>query len=185
MVGANANSADSSRRVEELKLRFSRLFMLLLRQLARCSQGVHGRLARSYTTAKAEVDELGIPLRSTWSVNTLLSSYPSPKLAPETLKKLYQLSALVPPEQGSPEHVKVTRDLEEMIRLVEAVKLVDTNGTTVETGLEREDMDRKLYGNPDEQRAQEVHGQALLKLASRTVNGYYVVEADRTRSSEA
>ncbi|KAH6915171.1 hypothetical protein BKA70DRAFT_568268 [Coprinopsis sp. MPI-PUGE-AT-0042] len=159
--------------------------MLLLRQLARCSRGVNRRFARSYTTAKVQTDELGIPLKSTWSVNTLLSSYPSPKIAPETLKKLYQLSALVPPEEGSPEHAKVTRDLEEMVRLVEAVKLVDTKGTTVEAGIEREDMDRKLFGNPDEQRAKEVHGQELLKLASRTVNGYYVVEADRTRGGEA
>lgn len=123
-----------------------------------------------------------MPIKPTWSVHELLSSYPSPKLPSETLKKLYTLSALVPPAEGTPEHAKITRELEEMIRLVEAVRLVDTEWVVVAGRGEVKDMDRKHYGNPEDVR-EDGYGKELLKHAARTVDGYYVVEADRTRRS--
>ncbi|RXW25826.1 hypothetical protein EST38_g42 [Candolleomyces aberdarensis] len=121
-----------------------------------------------------------MPLKPTWSVHELLSSYPSPKLPAETLDKLYKLSALVPPKEGTAEHAKVTKQLEEMIRLVEAVKLVDTEGVVVSGRGEKEDMDRKYYGNPEDV-GKDGYGQELLKHAARTAGEFYVVEADRTR----
>ncbi|EAU84607.1 hypothetical protein CC1G_00126 [Coprinopsis cinerea okayama7 len=162
--------------------------MLCLRQLPRCTHNLRIRVAlsRQLSAKPAQTDELGIPLKPTWSVHAFLSSYPSPKIAPETLKKLYDLSALVPPKEGTEAHAKVTKELEEMIRLVEAVKLVNTDGVKVQAGLEGEDLDRKLYGNPEEQRA--LHGEQgreLLKHASWTVGEDYVVESDRTRGTSA
>ncbi|PAV20512.1 hypothetical protein PNOK_0313900 [Pyrrhoderma noxium] len=41
--------------------------------------------------------------------------------------KLHDLSALIPPEEGTEAHEELKNELEEMMRLVEAVKLVDTN----------------------------------------------------------
>lgn len=98
------------------------------------------------------------------------------------MKKLYTLSALVPPAEGTPEHAKVTSELEEMIRLVEAVRLVDTEGVAVAGRGEVENMDRKHFGNPEDVR-KDGYGQELLKHAARMVDGYYVVEADRTHRS--
>ncbi|KZS98098.1 hypothetical protein SISNIDRAFT_481960 [Sistotremastrum niveocremeum HHB9708] len=76
---------------------------------------------------EVEVDELGVPVRPTWSVNELLSSYPKPTLSDEKFKRLHELSALVPPQEGTPEHAELKSRMEELIRLVEAVKLVDTS----------------------------------------------------------
>ncbi|KAF6762790.1 hypothetical protein DFP72DRAFT_567377 [Ephemerocybe angulata] len=159
--------------------------MLSLRPLSRISpKGPICRYKHSSTPRLVETDSLGMPLKPTWSVHELLSSYPSPKLPPDTLRKLYTLSALVPPEAGTPEHAKVTKELEEMVRLVEAVRLVTTQGVVVAGRGEKEDMDRKHYGNPDDDR-EDGYGQELLQHAARTVDGYYVVETDRTRRTSS
>ena len=156
--------------------------MLYLRRLPRCSITPH-RVRWWSSTKPIETDQFGIPVKPTWSVNTLLSSYPSPTIAPETLKKLYNLSAFVAPKEGTPEHAKITRELEEMVRMVEAVKLVDTEGTVVAAQAGEEDLDRALYGNPDVARnGDEENGRDLLKHATRTAGEYYVVEADRMRA---
>nr|GAT53847.1 predicted protein [Mycena chlorophos] len=83
---------------------------------------------RVLSSLSHSVDAAGIPSRPTWSVNELLASYPRPTLPPSALKRLHDLSALVPPEENSPEYIKLKTELEELIRLVEAVKLVDTTG---------------------------------------------------------
>ncbi|KDQ64905.1 hypothetical protein JAAARDRAFT_28557 [Jaapia argillacea MUCL 33604] len=139
--------------------------------------------------SQSEVDDCGIPLHPTWSVHDLISSYPKPSLQPSTLKKLHQLSALITPEEGSPEHQKLTEEMEDLIKLVEAVKLVDTEklGQSSEgnegwsvpdgriwaegTGIE---LDRVSRDEGDG-----VSGQALLKHAAKSGDGMYVVEADR------
>jgi len=144
------------------------------------------RLYSAPKPQKVETDDLAIPLTPTWSVHALLSSYPSPQLSSATLKKLYKLSALEGPAVGTPEYDKVKNELEEMIRMVEAVKLVDTTAVTstdryAAIGVE-EDADRKLYGNPDVQRDQIKQGTQLLEHAARTEGHFYVVETDRTRT---
>ncbi|KAJ3539720.1 hypothetical protein NMY22_g4611 [Coprinellus aureogranulatus] len=157
--------------------------MLLFRRLPQCSyRTLLYRSAHTSRPRMVETDPLGMPVKPTWSVHELLSSYPSPKLPPETLKKLHVLSALAPPAEGTPEHAQITKELEEMIRLVEAVRLVDTEGVVVAGRGEVEDMDRKHYGNPEDVR-KDGYGQELLRHAAKTVNEYYVVEADRTRRS--
>src|SRR6266545_309969 len=97
---------------------------------------------KSSSHPSTPADSCGIPLVPSWSVNELLSSYPSPTLPNETIKKLYELSALIPPEQDTPRYKTVKKDLEEIIRLVEAVRLVDTAGVSVQGRKEREDADR-------------------------------------------
>ena len=78
-----------------------------------------------------ETDSHAIPTRPTWSVNELLSSYPKPQISPATLKHLHELSALIPPEEGTPEHAKLTAEMENLVKLVEAVKLVDVGESSV------------------------------------------------------
>ncbi|KAF8915848.1 hypothetical protein CPB85DRAFT_1387283 [Mucidula mucida] len=94
------------------------------------------RLARLKSTLAAAVDECGVPLRPTWSVNELLSSYPKPILSDDALVRLHQLSALIPPKEGSSEFRKLKAEMEDLVKLVEAVKLVNTNGVQVGQGLE-------------------------------------------------
>ncbi|TRM68432.1 hypothetical protein BD626DRAFT_481723 [Schizophyllum amplum] len=127
------------------------------------------------TSGLAEVDSLGIPLKPTWSVHALLSSYPKPTISDAALRRLHDLSALVPPEEGTEEHKRIKHELEELVRLVEAVKLVDTTGVQV---AERPDTsgDGNVGVLPGE-----VEGRDLLKHAERTEDGFYVVEADRRR----
>ncbi|KAG6833834.1 hypothetical protein H0H87_011768 [Tephrocybe sp. NHM501043] len=127
---------------------------------------------RSYSV-KHETDECGIPLEPTWSVHDLLSSYPKPTLSSATLTRLHELSALVHPQEGSHEHEKLKREMEELIKLVDAVKLVDTRGVRPTS-----------FELPDEQSPgfdDEPSGQSLLKNAARTKDGFYVVDSDRKR----
>ena len=136
----------------------------------------------------AEVDQTGIPLKPTWSVNELLSSYPRPTISPSTLKRLHELSALIPPAESTPEHTKLTREMEELVRLVEAVKLVDVSGVTEEGSVpdgriwasgEGILLDAEAFATSGDANAAE--GRALLTHASRTMDGLYVVEADKPR----
>ncbi|KAF8211436.1 hypothetical protein K438DRAFT_1425502, partial [Mycena galopus ATCC 62051] len=124
-----------------------------------------------------ETDSCGIPLRPTWSVNELLSSYPTPSLAPETLKHLHTLSALIPPKEGTTGYRKLKTELEELIRLVEAVKMVDTEGVGV---FERDDPSKQAAAELDvEHKLSPDSGRPLLKHAARTRDGFYIVDADK------
>jgi hypothetical protein len=131
-----------------------------------------------------ETDECGIPRRPTWSVGALLSSYPKPSIAPDTLKRLHSLSALIPPEEGSPEHAQLTREMEDLVSLVEAVRLVDVD--PAEAAAAGPVPDGRIWAKgagmqlDHGQDRESVDGRALLQHAERTASGLYVVEADRT-----
>jgi hypothetical protein len=135
----------------------------------------------------AVVDDLGVPLRATWSVRKLLSTYPAPELSDDTLTRLHRLSALNPPESGSREREALRLELQELLCLVEAVKLVDTStlgGAGPEhavipdsriwaegRGMDLQDVDAKHIDDS------EARGEALLRHASKQVDGQYVVES--------
>ncbi|KAI0723038.1 hypothetical protein C8Q76DRAFT_794020 [Earliella scabrosa] len=136
----------------------------------------------------AAVDTTGIPLKPTWSVNELLSSYPRPSISPHTLQRLHELSALLPPTEGTPEHVKLTQEIEELVKLVEAVKLVDVSQVAEDDSV----PDGRIWASGEGVRlddeafaragADAVDGRSLLTHASRTTDGLYVVETDKLRN---
>ncbi|KLO15762.1 hypothetical protein SCHPADRAFT_902134 [Schizopora paradoxa] len=137
----------------------------------------------------SDLDDV-IPREPTWSIHELISSYPRPQISSDTLKKLHELSALVPPEEGTPEHTRIRRELEEMVRLVEAVKLVDTSSVQREDGaipdgrIWPEGVGMVLTKNGAEKEFDGEDGEVgvdLLKYASTTKNGLYIVEADRRK----
>ncbi|ESK88026.1 hypothetical protein Moror_10797 [Moniliophthora roreri MCA 2997] len=142
---------------------------------------IAGKLSSySKTTPKFEVDAYGIPAMPTWSVNDLLASYPKPTLSSSTLTKLHDLAALSPPEEGSQEHKRLKGELEELIRLVEAVKLVDTSDVQYEHWGPEMDIEAiNEFALEEEEKV----GRDLLEYAERTQDGFYVVEADRRRNS--
>ena len=128
---------------------------------------------QSSHSIKHEVDSCGIPVQPTWSVHQLIDSYEAPKLSSAAIDRLYELSALAPPKKHTLEYEKVKKDLEDVVKLVEAVKQVNTNGVSLTGRGEKEDGDRTQQ-NP--QFGGE-HGQTLLKYAARTENGLYAVDA--------
>jgi hypothetical protein len=96
---------------------------------------------------------------------------------------LHELSALLPPEEGTPEYVKLKHELEELIKLVEATKLIKLeeagnigipDGRVIAEG-SGIPLDRAPRGDGD------VRGRDLLSYASCSVNGMYVIETDRSR----
>ncbi|KAF9495742.1 hypothetical protein BDN71DRAFT_1447191 [Pleurotus eryngii] len=123
-----------------------------------------------------ETDSLGIPLRPTWSVNDLLSSYPTPSVNRAELEQLHQLSALKMPEKDSGEYHKLKSDLEEFVRLVEAVKLVDTEG--VELAEAVVSADTPPEGDLEETQEHTPRGRELLEYAHRVKEEFYVVDTD-------
>lgn len=139
----------------------------------------NGTLARRFIHTNH--DACGIPLEPTWSVDKLLSSYTKPTLSSTTLIRLHELSALIPPSEGTPEHNALKQEMEEFIRLVEAVKLVDTKGVhpAAHRNEENKDGQPSYCESPSAQK--ELSGRDLLKHASRTLNGFYVVDSDRKR----
>jgi Asp-tRNA(Asn)/Glu-tRNA(Gln) amidotransferase C subunit len=86
------------------------------------------------------------------------------------------LSALAPPKHTL-QYEKVRKELEDMVKLVEAVKQVNTDGVSLTGRGEKEDEDRIQQNSQPEGE----HGQALLKYAARTKNGLYVLDAERKR----
>lgn len=145
------------------------------------------------SVAKLNAEETSVvPEKPTWSVHDLLSSYPRPSISPATLKKLHELSALLPPEEGTEAHIRMRQELEELVRLVEAVKLVDTSDVGEAVGDEGipdgrvwpDDQGMVLSSNTREVEFEDKEGETgteLLKHAAVTKNGLYVVEADRRK----
>lgn len=137
---------------------------------------------RAFSNIKHETDAYGIPVRPTWSVNKLLSSYPKPTLSSTTLTRLHELSALIPPAEGTQEHVKLKQEMEDLIKLVEAVKLVDTASVQINEQHRVEDLrEQQLKQRIFKNHEQEASGEALLQHATRTSDGFYVVDADKKR----
>ncbi|KAF8843167.1 hypothetical protein BDN67DRAFT_964817 [Paxillus ammoniavirescens] len=143
------------------------------------------RTLRTLTSSRGvETDACGIPLKPTWSVRELLSSYPSPSISSATLKRLHELSALVPPTEGTPEYDLMKKELEELVRLVEAVKFIKAEDSAVGSI-----PDGRIWAEGSgipltkvvDAKNDEVHGRELLKHASRTIDGMYIVETDRKR----
>ena len=134
-----------------------------------------------------ETDEYGIPIRPTWSVDELLSSYPKPTISPATLKHLHTLSALIPPEEGSPEHAKLTEEMQDLIKLVEAVKLVNTDSVDDGNGVpdgriwaSGMGIDLDAESTPADEN--EVQGRSLLKYAKNlSPEGLYLIDSDRSK----
>ena len=144
------------------------------------------RTTRTYRDSGVNhaTDSCGIPVQPTWSVNTLLSSYLTPTISSATLSRLHDLSALIPPADGTQEHSILKREMEDLVKLVEAVRLVDTKDVNL-SGLRDES-----HWNGDKQRynkrllkstEQDESGRNLLRHASRTSNSFYVVDANRKR----
>ena len=134
-----------------------------------------------------ETDENGIPIRPTWSVNELLSSYPRPTISPATLKHLHTLSALIPPEEGSPEHAKLTEEMRDLVKLVEAVKLVNTDSVDDGSGVPdgriwAEGTGIDLEAEPIPVDENEVQGRDLLKYSKAvSPEGLYLIDSDRSK----
>ena len=140
-------------------------------------------------SADATAADDPIPSQPTWSVYELVSSYLRPSIPSSTFNKLHDLSALIPPKGGTKEHATLKHELEEMVRLVDAVRLVDTSSVASEDGsipdgrVRDEGEGMKLTSNTRDVEFEDEteSGTELLKHASRTKNGYYVVEAERRR----
>lgn len=105
---------------------------------------------------------------------------------------MYELSALVPPLEGTTEHTQITAEMEDLVKLVEAVKMVEIGSQ--ETG-------EDIHGVPDGRiwaqgegillekqpvlaEDEESHGRALLAHAQRTENGLYVVPKGSRRTAQ-
>ena len=134
-------------------------------------------LAR-YNSTKSDI----FPEHPTWSVKDLLSSYPKPTLSSATLNRLHQAAALIPPAQGTPEHDLLKEEMEELVRLVEAVKLVDTSGVELRGWKNRDDLNQVDLTVGQSTAVEETEG-SLMQHAARSVDGMYVVDADKPRTS--
>lgn len=153
------------------------MFPRSLVMIARCRWA--GALVQ---TRRVATDACGIPLRPTWSIRELISSYPTPSLSPVTFQRLHELSALIPPAQGTHEYDTTKKELDELVRLVEAVKLVNVDlpiNSSIEDGrIWAEDTGISLT---KESFDEEVQSSDLLRHANRTLEGMYVVETGRER----
>ncbi|KAG8763358.1 hypothetical protein FRC11_004379 [Ceratobasidium sp. 423] len=152
-----------------------------------------GSSCRQKAKANVTVDDLSVPLKATWSVGQLLSTYPAPELSDGTFTRLHRLAALDPPDSTSPDKGVLKVELQELLRLIEAVKLVNTSSLdeTKQPGL----LDSRIWAEgrgmdldaPTANHLGEAHGEALLKHAKKHIDGQYVVEtaARATRGARA
>jgi hypothetical protein len=91
------------------------------------------------------MNEDGVPLSATWSVRELLDSYSPPSLDDPTFEKIHRLSALVPPDRGTQEREVLRKELQELVRLVNAVRVAE-----VPQGKEGQIPDGRIYPIPQE-----------------------------------
>ncbi|KAI0047300.1 hypothetical protein FA95DRAFT_1582714 [Auriscalpium vulgare] len=143
---------------------------------------------RSILSAATQINDLAIPLKPTWSVDKLLSSYPRPTIPSPTLERLHRLSSLRPPETGTKEHQLLSGELEDLVKLVEAVKIADVGAAEPALGNELV-PDGRIW--PDhagielgersagEVPAETLESQQLLSHATRTENGLYSITSGR------
>ncbi|CAE6458621.1 unnamed protein product, partial [Rhizoctonia solani] len=137
---------------------------------------------RHKASSGTSVDDLPVPLQATWSVGELLSTYPAPELSDETFARLHRLSALNAPGSTSSDKNTMKLELQELLRLVEAVKLVDTS--SLDGVNQQELLDSRIWAEgqgidfdaPAANHLSEVHGDDLLKHAKTHVDGQYMVE---------
>ena len=97
------------------------------------------------------------------------------------------LSALIPPEEGSPENAKLTEEIQDLVKLVEAIKLVGTESV----GDENDIPDGRIWAEgigigldaesiPVDN--DEVQGCDLLKYAKIvSLEGLYLIDFDRSK----
>lgn len=71
------------------------------------------------------INEFGVPVNPTWSVRELLDSYPPPTIEDATFEKIHRLSALVPPKEGTDERRVLKKELEDLVKLVNAVRMAE------------------------------------------------------------
>ncbi|KAH9007025.1 hypothetical protein EDB86DRAFT_2841576 [Lactarius hatsudake] len=136
-----------------------------------------------------ETDDCAIPLKPTWSVDDLLSSYPRPTISSPALDRLHVLSALIPPEEGTPKHAKLIRELEDLVKLVESVRLFNVPTSThvvadarvwaENTGIDLQDVPSRTHDR------EALDSAELLSRASRTENGLYVMHSDRVTTKKS
>jgi Asp-tRNA(Asn)/Glu-tRNA(Gln) amidotransferase C subunit len=128
---------------------------------------------------------VGVPVHPTWSVDKLLSTYSKPVITPSTLKHLHELSALIPPDEGTEAHARLTSEMENLVKLVEAVKLVnvDTDSHVIPDGrIWAEGAGIDLSEDIVEGVEDEINGRELLRYAQRTSSeGLYLVDSDRPK----
>jgi Asp-tRNA(Asn)/Glu-tRNA(Gln) amidotransferase C subunit len=150
----------------------------VLKQVSNTRTSYFNYPTRAVSYAKRETDSCGIPLKPTWSVNELLESYPKPAISPATFKRLHELSALIPPEQGTAEHDNLKEELEDLIKLVEAVRLVkfDEEGGVPDGRVWADGAGIPLT---EVKEGEMKDGRRLLQHAAHTADGFYLVEVDR------
>ena len=91
---------------------------------------------RRYSATKQLLpcDSLSIPLRPSWSVHELLGRYPAPSVDANALTRLHKIAALDPPPGDSPQFKAIKEELEQLVKLVEAVKLVPQSSNSYRAG---------------------------------------------------
>lgn len=120
------------------------------------------------------VDEYGVPTSPSWSVRQLLKDYPAPTLSNATFEKLHKLSALNPPSDPD-ERESLRRQLEELIKMVNAVRIAPLPDDRGDGKIEDARIWPEDYGIDLERTFQppgedEPHGRELL-AHSRVSNG--------------
>lgn len=146
----------------------------------------------SVQQTEVPVDGDGIPLAATYSFTAFLSSLPSPQLTDEQYIHLHKLAALVPPSKGTSDFKSSKLKFQDMIRLVEGVRQVESNPNLSDLELETDkrvsdsriwpegegiplDWDRDTRETLEDKESSH-DGRTLLKLASNTHSaGYYIV----------
>lgn len=133
---------------------------------------------RNFASKLHQTDSTGIPIGPTWSVHELLESYPKPSLSHAELNKLHRLSALQPPAEKSQEFSQLKGDLEQLVKLVEAVKLVDTKAVRLSprAPIPEQDDERSTEASP---------GRELLRHSesANLKDGFYAVKTPKLNTT--
>ena len=143
-----------------------------------------GRLSRA--AFKPAVDADCLPLKPTWSIKELLAKQKDVEISNQQLAHLHKLSALQLPATDSTEYSKLKADLQQLVKLVEAVRGIkvpsEANGELPDGRIWPEGLGMELdldWGDSKPSSCRTSSEADLLPLAKETAQGkYYVARRD-------
>lgn len=149
-----------------------------LQSTRRCISTTDRPLAKDPETTTRDItseDDFESLTKPSWSVHELLSTYPAPKLSPETLTRLHKISALKSPPEDSDAFAQLKCEMEELVRLVEAVKLVDTTGVSSDGRILPADRGIDLTIPPSSE-GTPAEEKDILRHAAKAADGFYIAD---------
>ncbi|KAI8637562.1 hypothetical protein BD408DRAFT_447539 [Parasitella parasitica] len=139
------------------------------------------RVPRRLYSAKVPVDEYCLPLKPTWSIESLLQSKTEP-ISDKQFKHLLSLAQLT--IRDKQHELKLKAEIDQLTQFTDNIKLWDASVDRPLTHIWKADDGQILRDDNEIESAKEMRGRDLLNLAQEKSGSFYVVKGSTPSSDE-